>query len=136
MTTAPKSQTPSRVARILESYKDLPGWVKIWMNFILGPVNLATLAFLTQPSGALIATLAIGGMMLTVAIVIALGGFSKLAAAGHILPWTPLVFVLIFARPEGTAVYQIFLTILLITNVISLAFDFNDLRLWLKSKAI
>ena len=135
MTTTPQTQTPGRVTRIMDSYKVLPTWVKIWMNFILGPVNLATLAFLGQPSGILIAALAIGGMILTVAIVIASGGFTKVAAAGHIAPWTPLVFMLMFARPEGTALYQIFLTVLLVTNVISLAFDFNDLRLWFRAKA-
>ena len=135
MATATQTPNEGRVARIMRSYNELPNWVKIWMNFILGPINLATLAFLSQPSGALIAALAIGGMVLTVAIVIASGGFSKLAAAGHILPWTPLVLMLAFARPEGgTAIYQTFLTILLIANVISLAFDLNDVRLWIKAK--
>ena len=134
MTTATQAQNPGRFARIFQSYDDLPNWVKIWMNFILGPVNLATLAFLNQPSGPLIAALAIGGMIMTVSIVFAMGGFTKLASAGHILPWTPLVLMLIFARPDGTVIYQTFLTVLLVTNVISLAFDFNDLRLWRQSK--
>lgn len=132
MTTATQNQ--GRVARIMQSYTDLPTWVKIWMNFILGPINLATLAFINEPSGPLIATLAIGGMIVTVSIVFAAGGFIKLASAGHVLPWTPLVLMLAFARPDGSAVYQIFLTVLLITNVISLLFDFNDIRLWLKSR--
>ena len=92
MTTATQKQNPGRFARIMQSYGELPSWVKIWMNFILGPVNLVTLAFLDQPSGTLIAALAIGGMILTVLIVIAMGGFTKLAAAGHILPWTPAGF--------------------------------------------
>lgn len=105
------------------------------MNFILGPVNLATLAFLNEPSGVLIAALSLSGMAITVAIVIASGGFSKVAAAGHVLPWTPLVFMLAFARPEGSAMYQAFLTVLLVTNAISLALDFNDLRVWLGSRA-
>ena len=132
MTTA--TQTQGRIARIMESHSALPTWVQIWMNLILGPVNLATLFFLSQPGGPLIATLAIGGMAITVAIVFATGGFSKVAAAGHILPWTPLVVMLVFARPEGTAFYDTFLTVLLATNVISLVFDFNDLRVWLKSR--
>ena len=118
----------------MQSYNSLPTWVKIWMNFILGPINLASLAFLNQPSGALIAALAIGGMVLTVAIVIASAGFSKLAAAGHLLPWIPLVFMLAFARPEGGELYQIFLTLLLTVNVISLVFDLNDLRQWFSSR--
>ena len=132
---SPKQQQTGRLESIWQSFFDLPTWVQIWMMFILGPVNLATLAFLNQPSGVLIATLALSGMIITVSIVIAAGGFSKLAAAGHILPWTPLVLMLIFARPDGTAVYQVFLTALLVINVISLAFDFNDLRILLKSRA-
>ncbi len=132
MTTA--TQSPGRVARIMRSYDDLPTWVKIWMNFILGPINLATLAFINEPSGPLIAALAIGGMIVTVSIVFAVGGFTKLASAGHVVPWTPLVLMLAFARPDGSAVYLMFLTALLIANVISLLFDFNDMRLWLKSR--
>lgn len=129
------THTASRMARIMEAHSALPTWVKIWMNFILGPVNLATLAFLDQPSGPLVAALAIGGMAFTVAIVLATGGFSKVTAAGHILPWTALVILLAFAKPEGTAIYGSFLTVLLATNVISLAFDFNDVRVWLQSRA-
>ncbi len=132
---SPKHQKTSRLARIQTSFFALPIWVQVWMMFILGPINLATLAFLSQPAGVLIATLALSGMIFTVSIVFAVGGFSKQAAAGHILPWTPLVLMLIFARPDGSAVYQAFLTALLIINVISLAFDFNDLRIWLKSRA-
>lgn len=126
MTTT--TQTPSRTDHIMRSYNELPTWVQVWMNFILGPANLATLAFLSQPQGPLIASLAIGGMAMTVAIVFATGGFNKIAAAGHILPWTPLVIMLAFFKPEGTAIYGTFLTILLVTNVISLIFDFNDVR--------
>lgn len=127
-------EKPGRAASIMPSYGGLPTWVKIWMNFILGPVNLATLAFLNQPGSAVIAALAIGGMFLTVAIVIASGGFTKLASVGHILPWTPLVTILVFARPEGSTIYQVFLTVLLTINVISLVFDYNDLRIWIKSR--
>ena len=129
------TQATGRIARVMKSHSELPTWVQIWMNFILGPVNLATLAFLGQPSGGLIAALSLSGMALTVAIVIASGGFSKVAAAGHVLPWTPLVFMLAFARPEGTAIYGAFLTVLFVVNVISLAFDFNDLRIWFSSRA-
>ena len=128
------TQPTGRMARVMKSHSELPTWVQIWMNFILGPVNLATLAFLSQPSGGLIAALSLSGMALTVAIVIASGGFSKVAAAGHVLPWTPLVFMLAFARPEGSAIYGAFLTVLLVVNVISLAFDFNDLRVWFSSR--
>ena len=130
----PLQQPTGRLARIWQSFFALPTWVQIWMMFILGPVNLAPLAFLNQPAGVLIAVLALSGMIFTVALVIATGGFSKLAAAGHILPWTLLVWILVFAKPDGTTVYQAFLTALLVINLISLAFDFNDLRILLRSK--
>ena len=130
----PNQQQISRLARIQQSFFNLPIWVQIWMMFILGPINLASLAFLNQPSGNLIAALAISGMVITVGIVIAAGKFSKLAAAGHILPWTHLMWILVFARPEGSPIYQTFLTALLVLNGISLAFDFNDLRIWFGSK--
>ncbi len=128
------TQPTSRFARILKSHSALPIWVQVWMNFILGPVNLATLAFLSQPSGGWIAALALSGMAFTVAIVFANGGFSKVAAFGHLVPWTALVALLVLARPEGSATYQAFLNLLLVTNVISLAFDYNDVRLWLQSR--
>lgn len=123
-----ETQRKGRIARVMQSHSELPTWVQIWMNFILGPINLATLLFIGQPSGLLIAALALSGMFFTVAIVFTTGGFSKIAAAGHILPWTPLVLMLAFAKPEGSAIYQAFLATLLVCNSISLAFDFNDLR--------
>ncbi|MEM9603463.1 MAG: hypothetical protein AAGA11_11415 [Pseudomonadota bacterium] len=135
MTTATHTHAPGRSARIMASYAALPTWVKLWMNVVLGPVNLATLAFLDEPGGALIAALAIGGMALTVAIVVASGGFTKLAAAGLILPWTPQVLMLVFASPGGSALYQTFLTVLLVINLVSLAFDVNDVRQWFRARA-
>ena len=134
MTIATHTQNDGRVARIMESYNALPSWVKFWMNFILGPINLATLAFLDQPSGGLIAALAIGGMAMVVSLVVITGGFTKIVAAGHIPLWTPLLAMLAFAPPEGTENYGMFLTALLVINAIALAFDFNDVRIWFQSR--
>ena len=132
---SPKPRKPGRLARIQRSFFELPTWVQIWMNFILGPINLVPLFFLNQPSGVLIAALAVGGMILTVAIVFAVGRFSKLAGAGHVLLWTPLVLILMFAKPDGTAIYQAFLKVLLVIDLISLGFDFNDVRISLTSRS-
>ena len=134
MSTETHTQDTGRMASVMESYNGLPTWVKVWMNFILGPINLATLFFLNEPSGTLIATLAIGGMALVVALVVITGGFNKVVAAGHILPWVPLVLMIAFANPGGSEIYQTFLMVLLVINSISLAFDLNDVRLWVGSK--
>ena len=134
ITTATQPHNGGRVSRIMESYNTLPGWVKFWMNFILGPINLATLAFLNEPSGVLIAALSIGGMAMVVSLVVITGGFTKIVAGGHIPLWTPLVAMLAFAPPQGSAIYGTFLIALLVINAIALAFDYNDVRIWLQSR--
>ncbi|SOH93215.1 hypothetical protein SAMN06273572_1011070 [Monaibacterium marinum] len=112
------------------SFTALPMWVKLWMMLILGPINMATLAYLDQPMGITIAALAWGGMLISVGILIRDRGFSKLVSGGHVLTWPPLVLLLIFARPDGSDSYGLFLTALLLVDAVSLIFDTNDLRLW------
>ena len=60
-------------------------------------------------------------------------GMSRLVGAGHIIGWTPLVLMIAFAKPEGSAAYGIYLTVLLIGNLISLVFDFIGAARWLRS---
>ena len=119
------------VVEIWRSFTALPTWVRLWVAVILVPVNLISVAFLAQPSGVLIAVLACGGLVLGTIAVLYSRGFSRVISWGHLLCWTPLVLMLILARPDATGAYDSFLTVLLVTNLISLAFDFNDLRLWI-----
>ena len=97
------------------------------------PVNLLTLAFLSQPAGILIAALAIGGMALNMPIMFVERGFSKLMALPHLLLWTPLVFA-VMAMLTGPLdpTYRLFLWVLLAFDAISLAFDFPDFWKWRK----
>lgn len=110
----------------------LPKWVKFWMMFILGPVNMASLLFLTEPSGVLVAALVLSGVALSVAPVFFIRGFSKALAPGHLVPWTLLIGLIVFARPEGSAAYGTYLNILLVVNGFSLGFDYLDSYKWLK----
>jgi hypothetical protein len=71
-------------------------------------------------------------MMLSTIAMIAGCGFTRLVSGGHVPPWTPLVFILAFARPDATGIFSAYLSVLLVVNVISLIFDYNDLRLWLR----
>jgi hypothetical protein len=48
------------------------------------------------------------------------------------VPWTLLIGYLLFARPEGSAAFGIYLNILLVVNAFSLAFDYPDSYKWLK----
>ncbi len=123
--------TQSVFADIWRSLRALPIWVILWMSLLLGPVNMASIAFLSEPKGILIALLALGGMAASITTLILHRGFSKRVSGGHVFFWTPLVLILIFARPVATGTYDAYLTILLATNLFSLVFDINDLRLWL-----
>ena len=117
---------------IWRSFHALPVWVQIWVALMLVPVNMASLVFINQPLGFWIAFLAIIAMMLNLPAMIYDRGFSKLMAFPHLLPWTILVGILLFARPEATGAYSIYLWVLLCTNTISLAFDYPDAFKWIK----
>ncbi len=105
-------------------------WVKVWL-VALGLTNVASLAFLSQPSGVVVAILAFSGIVLSKVAVSYAGGLTRLVSVGHIVGWVPLVLMLLFARPFADGAYDTYLTILLIMNTISILFDLNDFRLWL-----
>ena len=117
---------------IWKSYRALPLWVQIWVFGILVPVNAISIFFVNQPGGMWIAFLAIVAMLINVPVMIVERGFSKTMALSHLPLWTPLVLLLIFARPEGTAAYHTYLWILLAVDLISLAFDYPDAWRWWK----
>lgn len=114
------------------SFRAMPAWVQIWVFFILVPINMASLFFVNQPGGVLVAFLANIAMMLNMPVMLYDRGFSKMMALPHLLPWTILVGILIFARPEATGVYDTYLYVLLGVNVISLLFDFPDAVKWIR----
>ncbi|MDO6456307.1 hypothetical protein Q4494_04390 [Celeribacter halophilus] len=123
---------PNLWSSIWASFLALPTWVKLWVFLILTPVNLASALFLDQPWGMLIAALSYGGMAISGAVVLLHRGFSKLVSGGHVLPWTPLVLILLFVRPDGTDAFDSYLIILLVTNLVSLVFDYKDLLEWMR----
>lgn len=115
---------------LLKSLATLPKWVKVWL-VALGIINVASLGFLNQPSGVIVAALVFSGMVLSKVAVSYYGGLTRLVGVGHIVGWVPLILMLLFARPQADGAYDTYLTILLIMNTISIVFDLNDFRLWL-----
>jgi len=120
------------LTEIWKSFRAMPAWVQIWVALLLVPINMTAIFFIGQPSGIWIAILAIGAMMLNIPVMFYDRGFSKLMALPHLIPWTILVIWIAFARPVGSAAYDTFLWVLLITNIISLGFDFPDAIKWWK----
>lgn len=74
---------------VWKSFRALPGWVQIWLAFVLFPVNMLSLAFLSAPNGVLVAALAIGGVAPGMLIMMAERGFSRAMAFSHLVGWTP-----------------------------------------------
>lgn len=118
------------VLDIFTSFRAMPIWVQIWVVVILVPVNMASLLFLFEPNAMLIAFLANIAMMMNLPVMIKDRGFSKMMALPHLIPWTILIAILLFAPPVAEGNYAIYLKLLLVTNIISLLFDFPDAVKW------
>ncbi len=117
-------------AAFWQSFAVLPLWVKVWTG-LLSTVNMASLAFISQPSGGIIATLVFSGIGLSMIAAIYSGGLSRLVGLGHVIAWIPLIVILVFTPPLATGAHNAYLTLLLVINTVSLVFDINDFRLWL-----
>jgi len=117
---------------IWDSFRSFPTWVQVWIICILTPVNMISLFFLDEPSGVIVAALAIAAFVPSMIAVFVQRGFSSIVAASHIIPWTLLILFLLFARPQGTENYNFYLWVLLAINAISLVFDVPDTVRWLK----
>ena len=115
------------IGDIWASYRSLPGWVQIWVAFILVPVNMASLVVVGEPGGWWIAGLAIGGMAPNAVLIFVERGFSKAMSISHVILWVPLVVILGLRIDEGLTPL---LWAILIVDVISLGFDFKDSWQW------
>ena len=119
------------IADIYASFRRLPIPVQAWVALWLAPIHIATLAFLGQTNGVLIAVLAIGGMAPNMLIMAKERGMSALMALPHLVIWTPLVVVALITLFSGVGTgYAIFLVLLLVTDVVSLLFDAKDFAAW------
>lgn len=119
------------IADIYASFRRLTIPVQAWVALWLAPIHIATLAFLGQTNGVLIAVLAIGGMAPNMLIMAKERGMSALMALPHLVIWTPLVVVALITLFSGVGTgYAIFLVLLLVTDVVSLLFDAKDFAAW------
>lgn len=122
------------VVEIWQSFRRTPLWVQIWVVAILIPANILPIAFLGHPGAALITVLSIGGMLPNLVIMALDRGVSRAMSIPHLLLWIPLVVVLVhqLATVELAAGYAAFLAVLLVIDLISLAFDIPDSLRWLR----
>lgn len=100
-----------------------PIWIPIWVFFLM-VVNVASVAFWTEPLAKLIFAIFMISAMLMMALY-SKYGFEKILGIGHIL-WIPLAPYLLTMLPVTDSTFNNYLIILLISISISLAFDIVD----------
>jgi hypothetical protein len=116
---------------IVTSWMAFPLWVKVWLIFLNG-VFLSAIAFLPDR----VAEVTLVAYFVTVPLLLGQvgydGGLRRILALAHLVPWIPLLAWLMMI-PDGTS----YIALLTITVAICLAFDINDLRLFIKgSRAV
>ncbi|PCH66894.1 MAG: hypothetical protein COC12_12305 [Rhodobacteraceae bacterium] len=121
------------VLDIWNSFRRMPVWVQIWVAFILVPANMAPILFYQEPYAFWVAVLSVGGMMPNLPIMLFDRGLSKRMALPHLVIWTPLVVLLIWLLSGLVGAndgYMTMLAVLLVVDLVSLAFDFPDALKW------
>jgi len=121
------------ISDIWNSFRRLPLWVQIWVAVILVPVNLGPLLFYQEPYAFWVAVLSVGGMLPNLPIMLFDRGLSKRMALPHLVIWTPLVVLLVWllnGLVGANDSYMTMLAVLLVVDLLSLAFDFPDAFKW------
>jgi hypothetical protein len=108
------------------SWMSLPLWVKIWLIF-LNAVFLSAFAYLPDRIAAVTLVAYVATAPLLAGQVGYDAGLRRILALGHLVPWIPLLIWLVI-NPDGTS----YSALLAIVVAICLAFDINDLRLFIK----
>ncbi len=123
------------IGDIWRSFRALPLWVQVWVALWLVPMNTLGFAFLPHPLAWLAGGLGVLAMLPNLAILVWERGFSKAMAFPHIPVWTVLVIwlLVVLTGPEAPGgAFGVFLWALLVTDAISLAFDYRDAWAWWK----
>ncbi|WP_323791872.1 hypothetical protein [Nocardioides sp.] len=109
-----------------------PAGVLVWMSLGLLPANVASLFFLDQPYGVLVAVLAIGGLLPNLVIMARYRGFTSVMGVPHTLAWIPLVVLalVVLLSADVSTSYAVFLVVLVAVDGISLCFDVPDTLRW------
>ncbi len=119
------------IVDIWKSFRALRLGSQLWIILILFPVNIASVFFLSEQRGVLIAALAVGGMTPNFVLILLERGFSKAMSLSHLVFWIPLV--LLIPSTQYLAIsdnYSLYLWALLLINLVSLVFDIAEARAW------
>ena len=120
---------------IWRSFRGLPLWVQLWV-LVLVVANVAAIAFLDTAIGLWTAAAIVFVGVVNLPIVYVQRGFSRLLSLTHFV-WLPLVVFIAF-RLTGDDVISDreygFGLVVLVVNLISLAFDVLESYRWLRGE--
>lgn len=115
---------------------DLPGWVRIWMGWLLA-IGLSSLVFATRQAGARWLAAGFVASHALLAGIAAIQGPDEvtvgLVAMSHAMFWTPALLYLAFGANDVdvTSVYGVWSLLATATLGFSLFFDWRDTALYL-----
>ena len=129
-------QLVERFLASCRSFMRLPYWVRLWLPFALGGVNLAAFFLTHTPIGYWAAWSTAFVLLVNGPIILMQQGWGKLLALPHLIVWIPLLtFVLVrFADPDVSSTEFYYGVALLMVNGISVVFDIADTWRWVKGE--
>jgi hypothetical protein len=132
MTTLPPRQDQLRnPLRFFSELLDQPAWVAGWV-FVLMVINMAGLAFWSEPLAKLILVVFMLSAMLMMGLY-RVFGFERILGLGHVF-WIPLLGYLIVQLQHIEGLFAGYLVVLSLAIGISLLFDIRDVWSYLSSK--
>lgn len=109
------------------SYRSLPGWVQVWVVWLVG-INLVTGLDQTTPTGRAVARANVVFLLPNVVIIMVQRGWGSALSFSHLVAWPPLIARLVqrVREPGVTPVERRTAALVAVTNAISVAFDVVD----------
>lgn len=108
-----------------------PLWVVVWVGYLM-LINMASLAFWAEPLAKVIFVTFMASAMLMMGL-FAQFGFAKILGLGHVF-WLPLSVYLGMQLPVYEGPFYVYLWVLLVSILISLAFDIYDVWQYFRAK--
>jgi hypothetical protein len=127
-------QQDNQLRNPLRFFSDLlnqPAWVAVWV-FALMVVNLAGVAFWSEPLAKIIVVVFMLSAMLMMGLYAAFG-FERILGLGHVF-WIPLLWYLMVHLQQAKGAFADYLLVLSLCIGISLLFDIRDVWIYVSSK--
>ena len=109
------------------SYRALPGWVQVWVAWLVA-INLVAGADRSTPTGRAVARANAVFLLPNVAVIAFQRGWGSALSFSHLVAWPPLVVRLVrrLREPDIDPAERRLAALVAVTNAISLAFDVVD----------